>query len=125
MKDNEIAAMKLAEADPNAQNLINAIQLTLSNENLNLKALKKGMIELLEYLASPNGRTDANCRAVDGFFTFDDLWLEKNLPEPFHDLFADIGGALHDTVSSPDVAENFDSTPEQLLKRTRELSTEQ
>ena len=124
MKDNEIAAMKLAEADSVAQNLIKAIQLTLSYDNLDLKTLKKGMINLLQYLSSANGRTDANCRAVDSFFTFADLWVEKNLPDPFHDIFADIGGALHDTVSSPDVAENFDSTPEQLLKRTRELNIE-
>ena len=53
----------------------------------------------------------------------DELWAERNLPNPFHDIFADIAGALHDTVSAPEIAENFESTPEQLLKRARELST--
>jgi hypothetical protein len=55
----------------------------------------------------------------------DGRWVERNLPDPFHDIFAHIAGALHDTASAPEIAENFDSTLEQLLKRARELSTEQ
>ena len=56
---------------------------------------------------------------------YDELWVERNLPDPFHDIFADMSGALHDTISAPEIAENFDSTPEQLLKRARDLNTEQ
>jgi hypothetical protein len=43
------------------------------------------------------------------------------LPEGYQDLLGDIGGGLHDTVSAPDVAENFESTPEQLLERLERL----
>ena len=75
------------------------------------------MIRLLEFLASPQGRTDANCRAVDSFFTFDECWLD--LPDALHDIFGDMAGALHDTISAPHIAHNFDSTPEQLLARVR------
>jgi hypothetical protein len=35
------------------------------------------------------------------------------------EVLSDMGGALHDTVSNPEIAENFDSTPELLLDRLR------
>ena len=67
-------------------------------------------------MSSPAGRTDHNCRAVDRFLCLGDLsWPE--LPGPLGDVLADMAGALHDTVSSPAVALNFESTPEQLLQR--------
>ena len=125
MKDKEIATARLARADSKAQELVKKIQSILGEGRLDLEALKQSLIGLLEYLSSYNGRTDANCNAVDSFFMLDDLWVERNLPDSFHSIFADMSGALHDTVTAPDVAENFDSTPEQLLKRVRELITEQ
>ena len=33
------------------------------------------------------------------------------------DILGDMGSALHDTVQTPEMAENFDCTPEQLLTR--------
>jgi hypothetical protein len=33
------------------------------------------------------------------------------------DVLRDMASALHDTVSAPEVAKNFESTPEQLLNR--------
>lgn len=76
---------------------------------------------LLAYLASPQGRTDAHCRAVDFFFCLGDGWERdwEDEPEEFADILADMGGALHDTVTHPEIAANFDSTPEQLLERMR------
>ena len=125
MKDKAIAIVRLAEADPKAQELVKAVQSVLANGTLDLEVLKHSLMGLFEYLSSEDGRTDDNCCAVDSFFMFDDLWVERNLPDPFHDIFADVAGALHDTVSAPEIAENFNSTPEQLLKRARKLSTEQ
>jgi hypothetical protein len=78
------------------------------------------MIALLEFLSSPIGRTNANCRAVDSFFFHDCTWLSDRLPEAYHDVIAHMD-ALHDTISARDIAENFDSTPEQLLARARSL----
>ncbi len=51
----------------------------------------------------------------------DDSWLTDQLPDDYHDIVADMCGALHDTESAPHVAENFDSMPEQLLARARAL----
>lgn len=79
------------------------------------------MENLLEFLASPRGLTDANCTAVDRFLCFGEFeW--PDLPDPIQDVLGDMAGALHDTLSSPETAANFESTPEQLLARLRAAS---
>jgi hypothetical protein len=77
--------------------------------------------QLLEYLTSQEGRTHANCVAVDSFFLWTDEWEGEWEDEPSElaDILSDMGGALHDTFGAPQMAENFDSTPEQLLERVR------
>jgi hypothetical protein len=89
-----------------------------------LCALKNSLVALLEYLCK-DGRTNANCWAVDMFFCrsegWEGDWTEQNLPDDFHDVLALMGEALHDTVPAPDIAENFDCLPEQLLDRIRRL----
>jgi hypothetical protein len=124
MDDKNIIASPLA-ADSRARELMNAVQSILAHNVPDLSELKKSLINLFEYLSSPNGRTDENCNAISSFFMFDDLWVDRNLPDHFQAIFVDVSGALHDTVSAPEIAENFDSTPEQLLKRAKELNTQQ
>jgi hypothetical protein len=85
---------------------------------VNLPALKNSLVELLQYL-NGDGRTNANCWAADLFFCSDEWehdWSEQSLPDDFHDVLAKMGEALHDTVTSPDVARNFGCLPEQLLE---------
>lgn len=84
-------------------------------------ALKGAIVSILKFLASPEGRTDANCRAVGFFLMQDEAWSADELPEAFVDILADMSGALHDTLSAPKIAANFESTPEQLLERARRL----
>jgi hypothetical protein len=90
----------------------------------NLAALKTSLTSLLEYLRGP-GRTNANCRAVDMFFClsqdWDRDWAEQDLPEDFHDVLSMKGNSLHDAVKNPEIADNFDCLPEQLLKRVERL----
>jgi hypothetical protein len=89
-----------------------------------LPALKESLTTLFEYL-SGQGRTNANCWAVDMFFClskgWETDWTEQDLPEDFHDVLALMGEALHDTVRTPKIAEDFDCLPEQLLARVRRL----
>ena len=125
MGEKDLAIARLTEADSRARELVNAVQSILAQDVPDLMELKNSLINLLEYLSSPNGRTHENCNAINSFFMFDDLWVDRNLPDHFHDIFADMSSALHDTVSAPEIAENFDSTPEQLLKRAKELNTQQ
>ena len=115
----------LIKADDIVKDIVDQIISTLSENEVNLPKLKNQMCLLLEHLTTEEGRTDINCKAVDYYFMNNDLWAEKELPDELHDIFADISGALHDTISSPEVAKNFDSTPEQLLDRLKRVRIEQ
>ena len=77
---------------------------------------------LLAWLASADHNTDENCRAVDRFVLLEVLdEVNAAIPSGLRELLWDIGCQLHDTHTSPALARNFDSTPEQLLARTRAL----
>jgi len=91
----------------------------------NFPALKESLVALLEYLGGA-GRTNANCWAVDLFFCvsegWEKHWTDQNLPDHFHNVLSLMGQALHDTVRTPKVADNFDCLPEQLLERVRRIN---
>jgi hypothetical protein len=105
--------------------LLAAVYNQVHTSPVNLTVLRDTLIRLMSFLCEPQNRTDANCTAVDMFFAIEDHWDKRwdRLPEEYRMLLDDIGGALHDTVSAPDIAENFDSTPEQLLERAKNLRT--
>ena len=92
-----------------------------------LYGLRESLLVLLEYL-NGKGRTNSNCWAVDLFFRSSDGWerdwTEQNLPDDFHDVLSLMGQALHDTVKTPSIAQNFECLPEQLLDRVRRLKSE-
>jgi hypothetical protein len=111
----------LQQADATLQPLMQAARAALFASPLDLALVRASLIALLEYLGSPAGRTHANCCAVDGFFYLDDDLPLERLPDSLQDVFGHMD-ALHDTITAPDFAENFDSTPEQLLERVRNSS---
>jgi hypothetical protein len=88
-----------------------------------LTLLKESLVALISFLSQAEHRTDENCKAVDLFFAIDHHWDVRwdRLPEEYKSVLDDIGGCLHDTVSAPKIAENFASTPEQLLERVKQL----
>jgi hypothetical protein len=95
----------------------------LMADPVDLAVVKQSMVELLQYLTTPEGRTSNNCYIVDMSIVFPE-WGDIQLPElpdDFSDIIFDMGAALHDTVSSPEIAYNFDSTPEQLHERAQKL----
>jgi hypothetical protein len=104
--------------------LLVGVHAEVCREPSDLAELHARLERLLAYLESPEGRTNANCWAADLFFMQNDRWERgwEHLPEGYQDLLADLGGALHDTVSHPEITSNFDSTPEQLLARLSRLS---
>jgi hypothetical protein len=69
-------------------------------------------------------RTQANLVATDQFFVSWYEWPSRAdfLPEAYRRVIDDMGGFLHDAISAPEIAANFDSTPEALLARVRRLS---
>jgi len=112
-----------ADVDAALRPLVERLHQCLTLRPVDSPALKAAIVAVLEFLASAIGRTDANCRAIDSFLAQDDVWDADQLPEPFVDILDDMGSALHDTVSAPLIAANFQSTPEQLLERARRLLT--
>ena len=103
--------------------LLGAVYAEVARPIADLRALRVALEALLSFLASAGGRTHANCVAADAFFMHNHRWERdwEHLPESYQELLGDLGGALHDTVSAPEIAENFDSTPEQLLAQVRRL----
>jgi hypothetical protein len=111
----------LEQADATLGPLMQAVRAAVFASPLDLAVVRASLITVFEYLSSRAGRTDANCCAVDGFFYLDDDLPLERLPDSLQDVFAHMD-ALHDTITSPDIAEKFDSTPEQLLERVRNSS---
>jgi hypothetical protein len=104
--------------------LLHAVYRDVLSEPPDLASLKVSLVALLEYL-SGQGRTNANCWAADLFFGssngWEKDWTEQNLPEHFHDVLAMMGEALHDSVRTPAIAQNFECLPDQLLDRVRRI----
>jgi hypothetical protein len=111
-------------ADAKTTGLVQQVQAALATEPVALGRVVGALDSLLQYLGSPEERTDANCRFVDSFFMEHDEWAERGLPDALHDLLAHMAEALHDTCAAPHIGRNFGSTPEQLLERLRRMSTE-
>lgn len=89
-------------------------------EDVDLPALRYALDSLLAFLASPEGRTDANCCTVDRVFSnFEGQWT--TVPAEFASLLDALTGTLHDTIYASQIAAHFDSLPEQLLNRLRKL----
>lgn len=102
--------------------LIGRLHQELRHQPIVLPALKSAILDVLQFLATPAGLTDANCCAVNSFLVHNDFWDDDRLPPAYLEIIADMGGTLHDTITAPDIASNFDSTPEQLLARIQNLN---
>jgi hypothetical protein len=79
--------------------------------------------QILEWLNDPINNTDDNCKKIDYFVAYE-IAPNKGfelIPDDIKEILFDMGVSLSDTHTAPDVAENFESTPEQLLKRVRKL----
>ncbi len=108
---------------PGLRPLLNDAYDEIVRQPSNLGALKGALDRMLAFLCSAQGRTAANCIEVDRFFfahMLDGVTWE-HLPESYTDVMGDIGGQLHNTFAAPEMAENFDGTPEQLLEQVRAL----
>ena len=108
---------------PELAPLLREVYAQVIRGDTNLPELHNALGALLSFLASPAGRTHANCVAADSFFFLNDRWERdwEHLPGRYQDLLGYLGDALHDTVAAPEVAENFDNTPEQLLAQLQRI----
>ena len=106
---------------PQVKTLLSAAYAAARAEPPEIGQLVLNLDELLIFLSSSEGRTDANCWATDLFVTLADGWNWDHLPPALALIMGDMAGALHDTASYPDVAGKFGALPEQLLERLRRL----
>lgn len=90
-------------------------------ERVDRAELREALDRLLSFLASPAGRTDANCCAVDRFFaSMEGEW--RDLPADLASVIDGLSGTLHDAIYAPHIAAHFESLPEQLLVRLRKTT---
>ena len=116
-----VGKIKGESPSPEIRALLTEIYTAIINKS-EIETIKLKLENLLSFLCSPEGRTDVNCTATDRFFMSDNwevYW--EYLSDNITDILGDMAGALHDSVSHPEIAENFESTPEQLLKRLKEI----
>jgi len=110
---------------PQLRQLILDVHNKLIDMAQNTQDIKTSIEYLMTFLASPEGRTNAICEATDLYFClhndFGFGW--DHLPEELQFILDDIGGQLHDTFTAPEIALNFDSTPEQLLMRIKQYKS--
>jgi hypothetical protein len=102
---------------PEVREVLWAVYDEVLRDPTNVRQLRESIRRVLMFLSSPEGRTNANCWAVDLFFAIRDEWERdlEHLPSGYQELLSNMGEAVHDTVLRPDTAANLENTPEQLL----------
>src|SRR5690349_19770014 len=79
-----VAGLRNGRVSPELLPLLRQVYLDILAEPVNLASLKKSLEALIEYL-SLAGRTNANCWAVDRFFStsegWERDWTEQDLPD--------------------------------------------
>ncbi len=87
------------------------------------KVILSAIEDVLVWLNELPNNTDANCRKVEYFIVSEIIGKPRyhEMPGDIQGLLFDMGSALSDTFSAPDIADNFESTPTQLLTRVRQL----
>lgn len=111
------------ESESELDRLLIQLKSTVITSGFSRKEALHTLETLLSWLIKPENNTDANCRRIDYFVSYE-IMPEirfREFPDDIHEILFDLGGALHDTHTSPDIAENFESTPRQLLNRVLNL----
>jgi hypothetical protein len=113
------SSVRFRRASRELQTLLRAVHDAFAGDDAVLRA---SLERLLVFLASAEGRTDANCSTTYYFMTAaEPRW--RALRADLRAILDDMSGTLQDSVYAPDIAKTFESTPEQLLARLRALSS--
>ena len=114
------AAVRFRRVSHDLKTLVFNVVAEAERDPVQADELRLSLDQLLTFLASARGRTDANCCAVDRFFSqFEGTW--SRLPSHLASLLDDMSGVLHDAIYAPQIAAHFEALPEQLLDRLRKL----
>lgn len=104
--------------------LLNELKTAALTSGTARENLLSAMTGVLLWLNSPESNNDKNCREIDQFVALE-IIVDKRfeeIPEDIKNILFDMGTTLHDTHTAPGVANNFTSTPAQLLDRVQRLS---
>jgi hypothetical protein len=84
------------EVEPLVQGLVSAAQRNPPHTS----EVRRTLLELLHYLVTPRGRTDANCRATESALAAASDWEYEwpGLPRDYQAVLFDLSTTLHDTV---------------------------
>jgi hypothetical protein len=112
------------ETEMELTELLNRLRSGILSPRFSRKKALDSLKALLSWLNRPENNTDRNCRRIDSFVSYEMMpeTRFKKLPEDIRGILFDMGATLHDTHTSPEIAENFESTPGQLLDRVRKLT---
>jgi hypothetical protein len=116
--------MAMTITSPELKIFVEAVRKSIVERPTNLTQLHSVLENLLLFLTTPTGRTNKNCEETDLYFCLheDHSFDWNHLPQSFQLILDDIGGQLHDTIYDSEIAKNFESTPEQLLERLRDIN---
>src|SRR5690349_8607407 len=108
------SAVTFRRASRELESLLRDVYVAMSDD----AALRVALEKLLAFLASPAGRTDANCSTTYNFITAtEEEWRGSH--DALRAILDDMSGTLQDSIYAPEIARTFESTPEQLLARVR------
>jgi hypothetical protein len=108
---------------PNLNQYLEDFYMSIVQTPVELHKVKNTILNLMKFLSTDEGRTNANCVTVDNFVKIEDHWEKswRELPEKYVEVIELMGDSLHDTISTPDIAINFSCTPEQILELAMQL----
>ena len=112
-------AVRFRRVSHDLKTLVFNVVVEAEKDVVDARALRDALDRLLTFLASPAGRTDPNCCAVDRFFASMEGNWSSDLPPDLAAVIDGLAGTLHDTIYAPHIAAHFESLPEQLLIRLR------
>ena len=112
------ASLRFRRASRELEPLLHAVYDAMAEAAL----LHAPLEALLVFLASESGRTDANCSVTHAFIEATEERWSATLSGELRAILDDMSGALHESIYAPQIARTFESTPEQLLERVRQLS---
>jgi len=116
------SAVRFRRASRELEPLLHDVYAAFSDDDIDADtALRAALERLLMFLASAEGRTDANCSITQQFITAtEDAWRGSSL----RGILDDMSGTLHDAVHAENIARTFEATPEQLLDRVRKFTAQ-
>lgn len=107
----------------NLNNLLNNLKNTCKKSKRSEDDILFNLKNIIEWLLIPENDRYINYKKISYFVASELLCTEEieKLPSDIHDILHDIGGSLEDTYTNPEIANNFNSTPQQLLGRIQRI----